>query len=716
MRELLRLRHRWSKRVTRLAAGLLVAAAGVGCENLDRYGPADPASVPQAPTGLAAVPASSSAIALTWTASSGAAPLTYRVFRGGVAIGTTQSVEYGDDGLTPSTTYTYSVVAVDGFGVSSDPSNSANATTLGTGETDVSAPSAPTNLTAVAGSSTTIRLAWSPSSDDVGVLGYRIYRGGVQIGLSSGTEYTDQGLSPSTAYTYTVAAFDGAGHLSPESAPAQATTLATGATDGNAPTTPTLLVAVPAGPNAIGLTWAPSSDDVGVLGYRIYRGGVQIATSAITTFLDTGLSPATSYTYTVAAYDAAGNESPPSGPATATTLPIGQADTEAPSTPLMVVAVPSGPNGVLVSWAPAIDNVGVLGYRVFRDGVAIGTSGTPLYADGGLSPSTTYTYTVAAYDAAGNESAQSSGANATTLGSGVTDTEPPTVPSGLGGLGTSISITLSWGPSSDNVGVSTYVVYRDGVQIGTTVGTTFTDTGVWPSKAFSYTVAARDAAGNLSAQSSALVLTTLDVAVSLGTAGNFGLLAGAGVSLTGLLPTTVTGHVGSSPGISLLGLPLLSIIGGSLHLGTATAASAQVDLAAALAAISGVPIGPGNDLTGQPLGGRTLTAGVYQHTGAATLNGSITLNAGGDPSRVFVIVIGGDLTTAASASVVLANGAQPQNVFWVVSGSVSVGNGTTLRGSILATGNVTLGSGCTVVGRVLSRTGTVGASNATVGL
>jgi chitodextrinase len=688
-----------------------VGVAGLACENLDRYGPeAGGMAAPE----LSAVAASSTAITLSWTLPAGAEHV--RVFRDGNQVDFVSGTGLTDQGREPASTYTYTVIALDGLGRSSPASAPATATTLNQGQSDDAPPSVPTGLTAVAASSSSIALAWEPSTDDVGVLGYRIYRDGAEIGLSAGPQYTDLGLTASTQYTYTVAAFDGAAHVSAPAAPASATTLATGVSDTQSPSTPLDLNAVPASSSAITLTWSASTDDVGVLGYRVYRGGVEIGTTSGTTFDDTGLSPSTAYTYTVAAYDAANHLSAPSDPATATTLAAGQSDTDPPTTPNPVVAVASGPSGITVSWGASTDNVGVLGYRIYRDGVEIATTTLLIYADGGLAPNTSYTYTVTAFDAAGNESLPSAGAAATTLPIGTTDTDPPSVPGGLGGIATSISITLSWNASTDNVGVSGYVIYRDGVQIGTSVGTTFSDLGLCASESFSYTVAARDAAGNFSAQSLPAVITTLHASVSLGAAASFGALGGTGVSVLGLLGSQVTGNVGSSPGISILGLPLLNIIGGVLHLADATAASAQVDLAAAITAATALPVCAGHDLTGQVLGGLSLGAGVYVYSSAANLTGTITLDAGGDPNAVFVIVVQGNLTAAAASQVALINGAQAANVFWVVSGATTVGAGATLRGNVLGTGSITLATNATLLGRALSRTGGVSLTKAIAGL
>ncbi|GAA4888433.1 cellulase family glycosylhydrolase [Streptomyces coeruleoprunus] len=90
------------------------------------------------------------------------------------------------------------------------------------------------------------------------------------------------------------------------------------------------------------------------------------------------------------------------------------------------------------------------------------------------------------------------------------DTTPPTAPTGLAATTTTGSVTLTWRPATDNVGVTGYDVHRDGTRVNTTpvTGTTFTDSGRSPSTAYTYVVRARDAAGNVSAASAALSVTT----------------------------------------------------------------------------------------------------------------------------------------------------------------------------------------------------------------
>ena len=172
-------------------------------------------------------------------------------------------------------------------------------------------------------------------------------------------------------------------------------------TDTTPPTVPTNLSAIAASPSQINLSWSASTDNIGVAGYQVFRNGAKIATSTGTSFSDTPLIPSTTYNYTVTAFDAAGNVSAQSLPASATTLPP---DTTPPSTPTGFHALAITSSYVTLSWNASTDNVGVAGYRVFRNDVQVGTTTQTSYTDGPLAASTSYRYTVAAFDAAGNVS------------------------------------------------------------------------------------------------------------------------------------------------------------------------------------------------------------------------------------------------------------------------------------------------------------------------
>jgi chitodextrinase len=157
-------------------------------------------------------------------------------------------------------------------------------------------------------------------------------------------------------------------------------------------------------------------------------------------------------------------------------------DTTPPSTPANLTATATAPSQINLSWSASTDNVGVTGYQVERcpgascaNFTLVTTVPGTSYADTGLSAATTYRYRVRATDAAGNLSAYSNIATATTQAS--PDSTPPSVPTGLTGAGVSISqINLSWTASTDNVGVTGYKIFRNGTQVGTSSTTSFQDT------------------------------------------------------------------------------------------------------------------------------------------------------------------------------------------------------------------------------------------------
>ncbi|MEO6513324.1 MAG: fibronectin type III domain-containing protein [Candidatus Saccharimonadales bacterium] len=263
---------------------------------------------------------------------------------------------------------------------------------------DTTAPSVPTTVTKTGATATSVSLSWTGSTDNVAVTGYKIYRGGTQVGTSATTTFTNTGLAPSNTYSFTVAANDAAGNTSAQSTALSAATTA----DTTAPSVPGAPTMTTRTLSSISLSWTASTDNVAVTGYKIYRGGTQIGTSATTSYTDSGLTANTSYSYTIAANDAAGNTSAQSTAAPFSTL----ADTTAPTVPTGLTSPSQTTTTVNLSWTASTDNVAVTGYKIYRGGVQIGTSATASYTDSGLTSGTQYSYTVAAYDAAGNTSAQ----------------------------------------------------------------------------------------------------------------------------------------------------------------------------------------------------------------------------------------------------------------------------------------------------------------------
>lgn len=212
----------------------------------------------------------------------------------------------------------------------------------------------------------------------------------------------------------------------------------------------------------------------------------------------------------------------------------------------------------------------------------------------------------------------------------------------------------------------------------------------------------------------ALSLWTMDaraspIAVDLGSAGSFAVLAGSTVTNTG--PTVVNGDIGVWPGTAITGyLPGL-VINGAMHAADAVALQAQSGLTTAYNTAAGET--GGSSLTGQDLGGLTLTPGIYRFSSSAQLTGTLNLNDLGDPNAVFVFQIGSTLTTASSSSVAFLNTGQGgsgngANVFWQVGSSATLGTNTAFAGSILALTSITLDTGASIsCGRALARNGAV---------
>ena len=196
----------------------------------------------------------------------------------------------------------------------------------------------------------------------------------------------------------------------------------------------------------------------------------------------------------------------------------------------------------------------------------------------------------------------------------------------------------------------------------------------------------------------------LGTAPTLGVAQSFGVLGASAVTNTG--PSVIQGDLGISPGnaSSVTGFsPGHGQYTGTLHAADAVAIQAQSDVTIAYDALAAQPYD--TDLTGQDLGERTLTPGVYNFDSSAGLTGQLTLDANSDPDPVFIFQIGSTLTTASGSSVV-ANFCS-NNIYWQVGSSATLGTTTTFLGNILALASITLKTGATLEGRALARNGAV---------
>lgn len=309
---------------------------------------------------------------------------------------------------------------------------------VGTGFVDTIVPSTPQGVGA-SFDGANVDVAWSASTDNVGVAGYRIYRGTTAgftpaadtlRGTVTGTTFEDVTPPPGTFY-YKVVAFDGASNASVASAASGAVTVV----DGVPPTTPTGVNAVASG-QAADVSWAASTDNAGVTGYALYRGSDAGFVPSVETLIqpnvvgtsyhDSPLSEGTWY-YKVTARDAAGNVSGASG---AASVVIVAPDNTPPGAPTGLTATVEGANNVELNWNASIDNVGVTGYLVYRgttpgftadDASRIGNAIDTTFTDGAR-PQGTWYYKVAATDASSNVSAASAVASAVVT----TPPAPPT--------------------------------------------------------------------------------------------------------------------------------------------------------------------------------------------------------------------------------------------------------------------------------------------------
>ncbi|MFI7706022.1 ice-binding family protein [Nonomuraea sp. NPDC049480] len=185
--------------------------------------------------------------------------------------------------------------------------------------------------------------------------------------------------------------------------------------------------------------------------------------------------------------------------------------------------------------------------------------------------------------------------------------------------------------------------------------------------------------------------------MDLGYAAECVAIAGEMVSNTNL--TTITGDLVVSPGSEVIGFPP-GEVRGEIYLGGSEATAMKND---AVAAYRDADRRSSNSVIPPDLGGRTLSPGVYESTdGTFRIDGTLTLDAGGDPDAVFIFQADSALTTARVSNIDLLNGAQDDHVFWQVGDAARLGKYSTFRGNLLAWNSISVAFGAAVYGRTMA--------------
>ena len=254
-----------------------------------------PATPPNTPTGLAAQNITSTSAKITWTPQSDAA--SYVVFRNDQTVQEVTTPVFQDQGLLPSTTYTYKVQAKGSSGLTSAKSN--GLAVLTNNANTIEKPTAPTNLHSMGVTINSVSLMWGPSTHTQGIKHYQVFRNGVKITETTQTDFLNTGLSSDTEYSYTVKAVALNDQISDASNELKARTKKIENLE--KPTAPTNLHSMSKTETSVSLMWGASTHSQGIKNYQVFRNGAKITETTQVSFVNTGLSSDTEYSYTVKA-------------------------------------------------------------------------------------------------------------------------------------------------------------------------------------------------------------------------------------------------------------------------------------------------------------------------------------------------------------------------------------------------------------------------------
>jgi hypothetical protein len=421
---------------------------------------------PAIPTGFKGTAGNKQAM-LQWTANAETDIKGYNLYNGATKVNGSPitGTNYTVTGLNNMQSYTFTLEAVNTSNIQS----TAGATTQVT-PINATPPAIPSGLTATAGN-TQIFLDWVANSE-TDLKGYNVYYNATKLNGSpiTGKKYTVSSLTNGTSYSFTIKAVNTSGYESNNSAAAAAIPVPP-------PAIPSGLEAT-AGDSKVSLRWIANTE-TNLKGYFIYQDGVKLNSTPyrITSFdVAAGLTNGVTYSFAIQSIDDGGYESAISAAVTATPR-----DTTPPAIPTGLKG--SGVNSAAdLRWDPNTES-DLQGYNIYQNGTKV--NGSPItatnYTVSSLTNGAAYSFSITSIDLLGNESAQSAAAS-------VTPVNVPS-PTGLKAKPTITEVTLSWDPPAQP---TTYIIYRDGVQVATAADPQYVDTDVISGKHYSYDVVAVD--------------------------------------------------------------------------------------------------------------------------------------------------------------------------------------------------------------------------------
>jgi len=344
---------------------------------------------------------------------------------------------------------------------------------------DTIPPSVPLNLSGTPAYTAAV-LSWSPSTDNVGVAGYNVYRctpaaagqscPGAWIANTTLPNYNDTTLASNTLYNYQVQAFDFADNNSPLS---QTLSLETYRTSADPATN---LVATTISTQEIDLSWSPPANSTGLAEYLVFSGtsasNLQQLTATsptVTTYRNGPLTPGTTYYYGVVAVEQ-GIDSAMTALASATTLPL-------PNPPSYVTGTPTAATSIALAWQEQLPPHGLpISYYEIYQGTKpgqltqVGLKSDTTYTAASLNGNTTYYFQVVAVDTSHNDSVASNQIAVTTLPS---PAAPVNVAAAANGA---TQVTLTWAENvpPNGLPVPYYNIFRGTTPTGLTMLTTHT--------------------------------------------------------------------------------------------------------------------------------------------------------------------------------------------------------------------------------------------------